>query len=130
MRTDTFDSHVARATHPAEIDAAIKLARRLRAEQFNRLVKKAIAGVASLARELRRRREYRVAHETLLRMNDRELQDIGISRGEITRAVYGPQGRKGIWRGRSEAGEPIAVLDRSRPAPLHVANEDCPREVA
>jgi uncharacterized protein YjiS (DUF1127 family) len=130
MRTDTFDSHVARATHPAEIDAAIKRARRLHAEQFNRLVKKAMAGVASLARELRRRREYSVAHETLLRMDDRGLQDIGISRGEITRAVYGPQGREGIWRGRSEAGEPIAVLDRSRPAPLRAANEDCPRDVA
>ena len=130
MRTDTFDSHVGRAAHPAEIDAAIKRARRLRAEEFNHLLHKAVAGVASLARELRRRRDYRRAHQALLRMDDRELRDIGICRGEITRAVYGPKGREGIWRGRSEAGEPIAVLDRSRPAPLRAANEDCPRDVA
>ncbi len=158
MRTDTFDSRVARVMHPGEIDEVIIRARRLQTEAFNRLLQKAVAGVASLARELRRRREYRLAHETLLRMEDRELRDIGICRGDITRMVYGPKGHEGAWtrlkaaidgllgawRGRSVAGDALAALDQSRPgrsdtqaaprgtptAPQLAANDDCPREVA
>lgn len=144
MRTDTFDSRVGRAISPGEVDAAIKRGRRIRAEEFNRLLHKAVAGVASLARELRRRREYRRAHQALLRMDDRELRDIGICRGEITRAVYGPKGREGAWTRLNATRDPIAALDQSRigrsepeaapretlPAPQLAANEDCPRDVA
>ncbi len=144
MRTDTFDSRMGRAIDPDEIDAAIKRARRLHAEEFNRLLRKAVAGVASLARGLRRRREYRLAHEALLRMDDRELRDIGICRGEITRAVYGPKGRQGVWTRLNAARDPIAALDEIRPgrsepeaaprgtlpAPRPAANDDCPRDVA
>jgi uncharacterized protein YjiS (DUF1127 family) len=94
MRTDTFDSRVVGAIGEREIDEAIRRARHMQAEEFHRQV---------LVATLRRRHELSVAYQTLMEMDARGLADIGLSRGQIAQAVYGPEAGRGWLRQLAEA---------------------------
>jgi uncharacterized protein YjiS (DUF1127 family) len=103
MRTDTFDSRVVGAIGEREIDEAIRRARHMQAEEFHRQVSRLTGAVASLVATLRRRHELSVAYQTLMEMDARGLADIGLSRGQIAQAVYGPEAGRGWLRRLAEA---------------------------
>jgi uncharacterized protein YjiS (DUF1127 family) len=103
MRTDTFDNRVIGAIGDREIDEAIKRARHMQAEEFHRQLSRFTGALASLVAPLRRRHELSVAYQTLMEMDARGLADIGLSRGQIAQAVYGPEAGRGWLSQLAEA---------------------------
>ncbi len=84
----------------AELDLHLRRAHRLRALEFNRVLKIAARGFKALYRRFKQARERRVAIAELRRLDERTLKDIGIERSEIPLIV------EQLLKRREADGEP------------------------
>ncbi|MGQ0675397.1 MAG: DUF1127 domain-containing protein, partial [Rhodospirillales bacterium] len=98
LAADDADSVVA-PRHPTrdEVDA---LVRRAHAERAAALAEALAGAIAGAILRFRRWREKAAAMRELMDMDQRSLNDIGVTRGEIAELVYGARRAGPILRGR------------------------------
>lgn len=88
------DNHIAPIA-PVDLQQIAAEAHRARARYLAKLVR---MGFGRLAAAWKRHRAYLRALAELNGMDDRSLQDVGITRGEITYAAAGKLGDRNPWR--------------------------------